>query len=46
MESTVDRLIEQVNSLDNVLTMAMSIHQAFDEFEFWLEEVPNEVYPL
>lgn len=32
-----------VNSFFNVLTMSSHFHELFDHFEFWLEEVPNQV---
>ncbi|KAH7907625.1 hypothetical protein BJ138DRAFT_1137463 [Hygrophoropsis aurantiaca] len=31
----------QVNSLHNVLTMSMQMHVLFNQFRFWLEEVPG-----
>ncbi|KAH7925157.1 hypothetical protein BV22DRAFT_1195403 [Leucogyrophana mollusca] len=34
-------LLGQVNSLRNVFTMAMSMHTIFDQYGFWLEEVPG-----
>jgi len=32
-----------VNSLHNVITMAIDLHSAFDSFELWLEPVPGQV---
>ncbi|EGO29879.1 hypothetical protein SERLADRAFT_445648 [Serpula lacrymans var. lacrymans S7.9] len=43
LETPVRKILGgQVNNLCNVLTMASSLHSAFDHFEFWLEEVPGE----
>jgi hypothetical protein len=33
----------QVNSLCNVLTLDVRLHQFFDQFMFWFEEVSGQV---
>ncbi|KAF8218654.1 hypothetical protein L208DRAFT_1348855 [Tricholoma matsutake] len=32
----------QVNSLHNVITMAITLHSKFDTFNLWLEPVPGQ----
>ena len=40
----VEKLIgSQANTLSNVLTLSFEMHQAFDKFHIWLEEVPGLV---
>jgi hypothetical protein len=44
MEDTVMRLLGgEVNSLPNIITMHSELHTLFDDFSWWLEEVPGEV---
>jgi HNH endonuclease len=44
LEHEVNKLLgKQVNSLSNVLTLRHELHQAFDRFDIWLEEVPGKV---
>lgn len=44
LEHEVEKLIgRQANTLSNVLTLNHNVHQAFDRFGIWLEEVPGQV---
>jgi hypothetical protein len=44
LEHEVEKLIgPQANTLSNVLTLCYEMHQAFDRFDIWLEEVPGLV---
>ena len=44
LEHEVEKLLGgQVNTLSNVLTLSHDMHQAFDRFALWLEEVPGKV---
>ena len=43
-EHEVNKLLrKRVNSLSNVLTLRHELHQAFERFDIWLEEVPGKV---
>ena len=33
----------RVNNLSNVLTLSRDMHDAFDRFAIWLEEIPGQV---
>ena len=44
LEYMVEKLIgSRANTESNVLTLCYEMHQSFDRFEFWLEEVPGLV---
>ena len=44
LEHEVRKLLGgQINSLSNVLTLSHVVHNAFDRFGIWLEEVPGQV---
>jgi hypothetical protein len=44
LDHMVEKLIgAQANTLSNVLTLCHHMHTAFDNFHFWLEEVPGKV---
>ena len=44
LEHEVEKLIgSQANTLSNVLTLSYDMHQAFDHFSIWFEEVPGQV---
>jgi hypothetical protein len=43
LETDVKIIQDDVNSLQNVLTMSVEVHMLFDNFEFWLEYVPDKV---
>jgi hypothetical protein len=44
LEHEVEKLLGgRVNSLSNVLTLKVDMHDAFDRFAMWLEEVPGQV---
>jgi hypothetical protein len=43
-EHEVEKLLGgRVNTLSNVLTLSHDMHEAFDRFAIWLEEVPGQV---
>lgn len=44
LEHEVEKLLGgRVNTLSNVLTLSHDMHEAFDRFAVWLEEVPGQV---
>jgi hypothetical protein len=44
LEHEVEKLLGgRVNTLSNVLTLSHDMHEAFDRFAIWLEEVPGQV---
>ena len=44
LEHEVEKLLgRRVNTLSNVLTLRHNMHEAFDRFAIWLEEVPGQV---
>ena len=44
LEHEVEKVLGgQVNTLSNVLTLSHDLHNAFDRFGIWFEEVPGQV---
>ena len=44
LDHEVEKLLGgRVNTLSNVLTLSHNMHDAFDRFGIWLEEVPGQV---
>ena len=44
LDHEVEKLLGgRVNTLSNVLTLSHTMHEAFDRFAIWLEEVPGQV---
>ena len=44
LDHEVDKLLGgRVNNLSNVLTLSREMHDAFDRFALWLEEIPGQV---